>query len=308
LRCCGALQHLVVQDGAAFVERDDGVVRQLLLAQAAGLQELELDLELAGARAERPGRGKVAHRAQAAGFTHADQLVRRLDGTLVIDPIHQIRRIDGPDAPGHELLHEVAYVRGTAQVLRKRGPGGVTVRYRGEVEMRGPVVLRGRGRLVPVVGRLMQEELRAFARLEPDEAVGHVRERCPDLEGRVDAEGVGLVVLEDHRRRTGVDQHPVVAAGLERTGKAVRDHREVGSICPVEVGPEVGWHPYLRSGGPRFYALALCRNLPTTVAWLFPIFRRAYKMRRRDARCEARHRREPFQALSHPSASRGIDR
>src|SRR4051794_12647720 len=101
-------QHLVVQYGATFVERNDRVVRQLLFAHCARAQERQLDLEFARASLESPGRGGVAQRAQAARLAQAFELVRRFRGSEEIQTPLEVRRIDGRYAPTRQLRKGIA--------------------------------------------------------------------------------------------------------------------------------------------------------------------------------------------------------
>ena len=93
LRGLVALLDLVVQHRAAFVQRDDGVVRQLAFALAAGRHERERDLEFAGAGAERALGGDVAARAEHIRLAQAGDLVRRLRRT----PVVELRDADARD-------------------------------------------------------------------------------------------------------------------------------------------------------------------------------------------------------------------
>src|SRR6185312_10291873 len=69
------LEDLVVQDGAVLVQGDDGVVRQVLLARAAGGEERELDLELGRASLEGTGGGELTPGAETARLAQAGELV-----------------------------------------------------------------------------------------------------------------------------------------------------------------------------------------------------------------------------------------
>ena len=85
LRRWTALLELVVQHRTVLIERDDGVVGQLLLAQAAGLHELERDLELAGAGAEGAFGGDVPTAAEPVRFEQGGDLVRGLGRAPVVE-------------------------------------------------------------------------------------------------------------------------------------------------------------------------------------------------------------------------------
>jgi hypothetical protein len=115
------LLELIVQHGAVLVERDDRVVRQLLLAQPAGLHELERDLEFAAARAEGAFRGQVAARAEHVGLAQAGELVRSLRGARVVELRQQVLRVDGRRTPADELGKGRADECRTRQVIGQRG-------------------------------------------------------------------------------------------------------------------------------------------------------------------------------------------
>src|SRR5213082_2036447 len=83
------LQHLVVQHRAAGIQRDDGVVGQLLLALPAALEECQLDPELRGARRKGALRRPVAARTEPAGLAEAVELVGRFDRARKIQPPHE---------------------------------------------------------------------------------------------------------------------------------------------------------------------------------------------------------------------------
>ncbi len=85
----------------------------------------------------------------------------------------------------------------------------------------------------------MEDEQRAAAGLEIEEAVGDLEQRRPYLEGRVHLERIGPIVLKDGQQRTGVDQEGGIAAGFECPGGPQAD--------PVEVRGEQG----IESSGAR---------------------------------------------------------
>src|SRR4051812_3410211 len=73
-------QHLVMQNSAACVEGNNGVVRQLLFAHSAAAQKRQFDLEFAGASVESAGRGGVTQCAETVRLTQALELVRGFHG------------------------------------------------------------------------------------------------------------------------------------------------------------------------------------------------------------------------------------
>ncbi len=111
-----SFQHLIVQHGAAFVQRDDRVVRQLLLTQSAGTQESELDVELGAAVLECSQRGPVTEYAETAGFPQALDLIRQLGGARIVQSPHERRRIDGAQPPSGQLGKHVADVGRATQI------------------------------------------------------------------------------------------------------------------------------------------------------------------------------------------------
>ena len=233
------LQDLVMQHRRAFVQRDDRVVRQFLLAQSACLEEGKLYLELRGTSFERPGGCKMPAGTESARLPQARQLVRALRGALVIEVPHEACRVDRAHPPAHELRERLSDVGHAAQIPGQQRPHRAALGYRADVKMSAPVGLRQVGRLVPVVGRPVEEKLRPAARLEVHERVRCVRERCPHLEGRIDLERIGPVVLEDGECRSGVHQQRAVAAGLERACGPAADRRQVRSKAGTELGCEV---------------------------------------------------------------------
>src|SRR4051812_42517004 len=78
-----------------------------------------------------------------------------------------------------------------------------------------PVALWQRGGLVPVVSRAVEQQVRPLARCKVNEAVGRIRIRDPDLEGRMRLERVGPVVLEDSQERAGMHQKAAETAAFE---------------------------------------------------------------------------------------------
>src|SRR5258708_7552270 len=97
-----------MQDGPAIVQRDDGVVRQLLFAQSARLQKRELDFEFRGALGERLRRSDVPARSQLARLTHARQFVGRLRGASVVEMAHESWGIDRSHRPLRERWKRIA--------------------------------------------------------------------------------------------------------------------------------------------------------------------------------------------------------
>jgi hypothetical protein len=94
-----ALLDLVVKHRAAFVQRDDRVVREFPLALAAGRHERESDLEFAGARAECSFRRPVSPRTQHVRLAQAGDFVRGLRGAAVVELCDEMFGVDGSRGP-----------------------------------------------------------------------------------------------------------------------------------------------------------------------------------------------------------------
>ena len=204
------------------VEGDDVVVRQFLLARAGRLAVGEMDLVLRGARPESPlGRAVGAH-AGHRRERHALDLVGRLDRPGVVQRPGDGRRIVVAQALGRwrRLAQDRPAARTGLPAQLRRGT------HDHEVEMTHPIALRrGRGQ-VPVVVRLVENELRAAAWPVHDERVrGGVRQ--PGPVARVGPEGVGGVVEVVIDLTSGTYDQSVVTA------------RNQSAIGPCHQGPEV---------------------------------------------------------------------
>ena len=177
---------------------------------------------------------------ESARLTQACQLVRGLRGALVIEVPHEACRVDRARPPARELRKRLADVRHAAQIFGQQRPRRAALGYRADVKMPAPVALRQVGRLVPVVGRPVEPELRTAARLEVHKRVRRLSQGSPHLEGRIDLERIGPVVLEDRQCRPGVHEQCAVAAGLERTCGPAADRLQVRSKAGFKLGREVG--------------------------------------------------------------------
>jgi len=71
---------LIVQRGGVFVERDDGVVRQLIVGLATGGAERGVNFKFAGAGTERALGGTVAPGAEYVGLAQTFELVLGFGG------------------------------------------------------------------------------------------------------------------------------------------------------------------------------------------------------------------------------------
>jgi hypothetical protein len=130
----------------------------------------------------------------------AHELVRGLGRAEVIQPSHEISRVDRRRPPGGDLRRRISDIGRARQVVGQQRPGGGEVLGAVHVKALHPVALGQVRGLVPVVPGGVHDEPRPQARLEPHERVGHVAERNPHLEGRMRLEGVGPVVLEDRQQ------------------------------------------------------------------------------------------------------------
>ena len=192
------LQHLVVKDGTALIQGDNGVIGQLLLTLAAGGEEGELDLEFRGAGLVGAGSGEVAAGAQQARLAQARELIGRFGCAAEIEVPDEVRRIDVADAPRSQFLRANRPETRCARRLGRQKPTClVQVAARVNLEVPGPVAPGQRRGLVPVILGLVEGQQRPAAGLEVEEAVRDIEQGGPDLEGGVDLEGVGPVVLED---------------------------------------------------------------------------------------------------------------
>ncbi len=206
-RRAAAVQHLVVQHRRMAVEGDDVVVRQFLLARAGRLAVGEVDLVLRGARPERPLGRAVGPHAGDRRERHALDLVGRLDRPAVIQRPGDGRRIVVAEALGRRrglAQDRPAALAGLAPQLRRGA-------HDREVEMAHPIALRRGRRQVPVVVRLVENELRAAARPVHDERIrGGIRQ--PGPVARVGPEGVGRVVEVVINLTSGTYDQSVVTA------------------------------------------------------------------------------------------------
>ena len=101
-----------MQHRSRGVERDDGVVGQLLLAQAARFEESELDLEFRRSSGEgRRGR-HVAESPEPVCLTQTHELVGCLRRTDIIESAQQRARIDCTDSEVVETVESLTDVGG----------------------------------------------------------------------------------------------------------------------------------------------------------------------------------------------------
>ena len=259
LRRRAPLLELVVQHGAVLVQRHDGVVRQLLLAQAAGLHELERDLELAAAGAKRALGGDMAAHAEHVGLAQAGNLVGRLRGARVVELCDQMLGIDGARVPSATSSGKGAPMNAVRdRSLGKRRARGLAAGAAHDVEGRRPVRVRHRRRLVPVVDRLVDQQQRLLAGREEHERIRRVGERRPHLERRLRAKRQVVIVEEQQRRRARVQQQRVVAGGR-------RARRRCASSRPRDGRRKArpSWSVFCLMAGEfmdGFYALAVAAS------------------------------------------------
>ena len=227
LRRLVAPLDLVVQHGAALIQRDDRVVRQLALALAAGRHERERDLEFAGAGAERALGRDVTARAEHIRLAQAGDFIGGLRRSPVVELRDEMFRIDCARSPAKQLGKRRADERGAREILRQRRARRGAVRAAHDVEARRPVVVRHLGRLVPVVHGLVDQQQRLLARGEKHEGIRRVGERRPHLEWRLDAKWQVVIVEEQQRWSAGVHQQGVVARRFERRSTAFLHDLEV---------------------------------------------------------------------------------
>src|SRR5690349_7520707 len=189
-------QDLVVEHRPAVIQGDDGVVGQLLLPQAAGLQKSDFDFELGGALREGPGCRLVSERSQPARFAQTDELVRGFCGATIVEMAHESAGVDRLDPPTRKLWKGVADISDFREVLRQVIARCREIASRPDVEMRRPVSLGYVRGLVPEVLGPVENESRTVARLEVNEAIRYVGQRRPYLERGVGLERIGPIVLE----------------------------------------------------------------------------------------------------------------
>src|SRR6185312_11052541 len=117
---------------------DDRVVREVLLAHAAGGEEGELDLEFRGAACEGARRGQLAPGAETARLPQAGELVGRFGGAGVVQVADEMWRIDGGHAPGGgDLGQGITQVCRAPEVVRQEASCLIQVAARADVEMPG---------------------------------------------------------------------------------------------------------------------------------------------------------------------------
>ena len=88
-----------MQHRGAFIERDDGVVRQLVFTLAAGSQIGELNLEFAVALRESPCGSEMPAYTEAIRLAQALELIGFLMARTIIETAHESARVDRGDAP-----------------------------------------------------------------------------------------------------------------------------------------------------------------------------------------------------------------
>ena len=90
-------------------------------------------------------------------------------------------------------------------------------------------------RLVPVIGRLVEDQLRSAARQVTHEAVRCLEQRCPVQEVRVGLERRAVVVEKVQARAAGMHRDAVQAGQLQGTIGPALDFGDVGWKRQVEV-------------------------------------------------------------------------
>ena len=259
LRRLVAPLDLVVQHCAAFIQRDDRVVRQLALALATGRHERERNLEFAGASAERAFGGNVTACTEHIRLAQAGDLIGSLRRSPVVELRDEMFRIDRGRSPAEQLGKGRADEGGAREILGQCRARRVAICAAHDVEARRPVAARHFGRLVPVVHGLMNQQQRLLARGEKHERIRRIGERRPHLEWRLDAKWQVVIVEEQQRRGAGMHQQGVVPRGSERRSAAFLHDLEVFG---EQAGPRsrcfVEWRA---NSWPRFYARANTRNV-----------------------------------------------
>ena len=215
-----ALLVLIVQDRGVRIERHDVGVGQLSLAVSRGAHVRHVNLVLRLARAERGFGRNVPARREVRGVAHAFELVFGLDRARIVQPVEQRFRVALRETPLRELLLPFTDECAAPQVRE------MAARFAGlandfDLEVMRPEAVRQRGRLVPVVGRLQEDQPRLLARPIHQPAIDRVFERHPQLEMRIRLERIRMIVEEQHVRAARVDRQRVELA--ER-------HRFVGAL------------------------------------------------------------------------------
>jgi hypothetical protein len=210
-----ATQRRVVQDRRAFAERDDVAVGQFLLAQADCRAVGLVDLELRGACPVGRCRRDMSTCPQARSRAQAGEFVRRLGRAMVVQEGEQAGRVHGTEAPVGELRRRFADQRqpaiaGVKQVARVTGFAN-----HGEIKFAGPGRGRHLGGLMPVIGRLVKDQLRPAARQVADEAVRRLLQRGPLQEVGVGLEGGTMIVEEVQPGAAGIDDQAVTALAFQ---------------------------------------------------------------------------------------------
>ena len=211
-----ALLVLVVQDRRVGVERDDVRVRQLALrmSRRAHIGHVNFVFRLAGA--ERSFRRDVPARGRVRRVAHALQLVVGLDGSR-------------DSAAGAAALPDCSRAKPQSANCSCHSPMNAqrpqAARWRRasrrladhlDLEVMRPEPVRQRGRLVPVIGRLQENQPRLLAGPIHEPAVDRIFERHPQLEMRIRLERIRMIVEEQHVRTARVNRERVEVARCDR--------------------------------------------------------------------------------------------
>ena len=146
---------------------------------------------------------------------------------IVVAPV-SAGRIHSGEPPGADLRVGKADESGARKIDGQESARGASIGDGAQIEVLRPVGLWQYGRLVPEVDGAVEKEERRFPRRVVDEAVGYIGERCPHLEGRIHPEGIVLVIGEQRRRRSGMDQQRGKLLSVKRARMAIADQALVG--------------------------------------------------------------------------------
>ena len=182
----------VVQHRAVFVERDDVAVGQLVGILLRGRAVGHVDLELAGPGAEGRFGGAMGPHRRHLRMAHQCNFIRRLERAVPVQVVDDrggvVRRKTAQGAVG------LAQDRAAGRIGRQQGQGLLRLADDVDIEMLDPPAAGSGRHHVPVIARLVEDQLRALARGVDDPAVRDPRQRQPMLEMRVDRERIIAVI------------------------------------------------------------------------------------------------------------------
>ena len=208
----------VVQHCAVFIEGHDIAVGQVIGVLAGGLAIGQVDAELAGTGAEGALGGTVRTHADAAGLPHHFDFIRRFEGAVIFQILHNSGRIIRDHIAQCAL--QLAYDCATGEVLRQMHQHFVRRANGDDVEVFHPVATGCIRHHMPVIMRLQKQQLGALAGADQQPTAGRAGEWQPRFKLRVDRVRIVAVIKGLVMQRAAGDQQMREAAALQGFGAA----------------------------------------------------------------------------------------